>query len=154
MTSPQPENILARLIDEMRAAGKDVSHLVHHQPQPTFTPSVSSVPSPQEEHMSVGSELHKIATVAETFGENAIAIFTAVASNPETKAGVVLLARMAGLGLSDGMITTALGGLAVAENIYRTGRQAAQSAQAAQPQQVQQPAQQPSQTAQAAPAVM
>jgi hypothetical protein len=112
-----------RLEDDWDAAVTKVRELTGY-PEPV--PPIQAIPTSQENHVSIGTEFHRIATVLETFGEDGIAIFEAIAGNPETRDGAVMLARMAGLPLTPGLITTAMGGLAVAENIWHAGQQAVQ----------------------------
>ena len=111
---------------------REWQHLRHHETSAAPAAAAVTITATQENHMSLGTELHRFAAIAETLGEDTIAIFEAVASNPETRAGLVVLARMAGLPLTPGTITTAMGGLSTIENIWHTAQQAA-AQQGAQP---------------------
>lgn len=139
-----------RLEDDWEAAVGKVRRMTARghpaAPQPTFTPRQPATASQQSQQsqpevprMSIGTEIHRIAAVLETFGEDGIAIFEAIAANPETRAAVIALANVAGLPLTGGTITAAIGGLGMIENVWHVAQQAAAAAQ----QQAQQAAQQP-----------
>lgn len=93
-------------------------------PVPAVQSSIQA--QPEVPVTSFGSKLHRFATVAETVGEDAAEIFEAVASNPETKAGLLMLARMASLPVGAGTITAGLAGLGAIEAIWRAGQQGQQ----------------------------
>jgi hypothetical protein len=121
------------------------------RPRPSFIPSAQ--PNNQEAHVSIGAEFHRWASVAEKFGDQAIDILEAVASNPETLALVVAGARVAGLPLTSGTITGAVHSVQALEAAWNAGRQTASAAQSASGQSAQ-PAQTATGTPAAAPQAM
>lgn len=118
--------------DELGAiegAAKRLLHIGQQQPAPvpTFTARQQSQSQP-EVRMSLGTEFHRWATVAETFGEDALAVLEAVAANPEAKMLVIAASRLAGLPVAPGTIGTAVSSLQAIESAWHTAQQAVQQA--------------------------
>jgi hypothetical protein len=110
-----------RLEDDWDAAVTKVRELTGH-PEPV--PPIQAIPTSQENHVPIGTEFHRIATILETFGEDAIAIFEAIAGNPETRAAAITLANLAGLPLTGSTITAGVAGLGMIQNVWHAAQQA------------------------------
>lgn len=87
-------------------------------------PAAQAAPATQEDHMSFGTDLHRVAAVVEHFGEDGLAVMEAVAGNPELRALVIAGARIAGLPLSGGVITVAATTLGAIETAWHDAQSA------------------------------
>lgn len=110
----------------IEGAAKRLLHIGQQQaapapaPVPTFTPRQSSQQSQPEVPVSqLASDFHRWAAVAEAFGEDALGILEAVASNAETIALTVAGARIAHLPLTPGTITGAAHAVQAIEQTWK-----------------------------------
>lgn len=111
------------------------------QPVPANVPAaqpVPAIPTIQENPMSFGTALHRIAAVAEKIGDDADDVLVAITDHPEGVAVLRAVAAAMGIPLPVGAIGQAATAFKIAVSAYEAGK--ATAAQNGQPQQVQQPA--------------
>lgn len=122
-------DVAERIEDNWEADLRRLARMTGHDDPAAPAPApaaqaVPAIPATKENHVPIGTEFHRIAAVLETFGEDAIAIFEAIAGNPETRAAAITLANLAGLPLNGGTITAAVGGLGMIQNVWHAAQQA------------------------------
>lgn len=135
-------NIEADAARAVHAAGRDFRNLFRDG-HPSPAPAPSFTPAAQEAPVSLGTEIHRIAAVAEAIGDDAAAVLQVIVTHPEGVAILRDIAQAAGLPLPAGALTAAGGAFKVALAAWNAAHQAAahadQQASGAQP--VQQPQQ-------------